>query len=176
MTYILLFLEHRIVSLHLCFDCFLVGRQVLGVSFQGMKSAQSVGYIIPVPIINHLLRDILKHGRYTGFPNMAINYQFMEHESHRRYLQLNDNQHGILVKSVGPASILSRVLQKDDVITHIDKVPIADNGTIAFRRGERLDFNHLEKSKYVGDIVTFTVIRRSKNCRDFSGIHILDVL
>jgi S1-C subfamily serine protease len=128
-----------------------------------MDSAQSVGYIIPVPVIKHLIRDIRLHGRYTGFPRMAFQYQLMEHSSYRKYLKLDDDQHGILVRSVEPACSLSKILQKDDVITWIDNVAIADNGTISFRRGERLDFRYVEKSKYVGDTVTFKVIRQSKN-------------
>ncbi|CAF3655380.1 unnamed protein product [Rotaria sp. Silwood1] len=69
----------------------------------------------------------------------------MEHSLYRNYLKLNDDQHGILVTSVEPACVLSKILQKDDVIIAINNVPIADDGTIYFRRGERLNFGYLEK-------------------------------
>ncbi|CAF3638957.1 unnamed protein product [Rotaria sp. Silwood1] len=121
------------------------GKQVVGMSFQGRSEAQSIGYIIPVLIIKHLLDDIELHNRYTAFPRMVFQYQSMEHSLYRKYLKLNDDQHGILVTSVEPACVLSKILQKDDVIIAINNVPIADDGTIYFRRGERLNFGYLEK-------------------------------
>ena len=44
----------------------------------------------------------------------------------------------------------------------IDGTPIADDGTVHFRRGERLSFRYLEKLKFVDDTVTFTIIRQGK--------------
>ncbi|CAM4830145.1 unnamed protein product [Rotaria magnacalcarata] len=123
---------------------------------------QLIGYIIPVSVIKHLLDDIELHDKYTGFPRMAFRYQSMENSSYREYLKLNHDQHGILVTSVEPACVLSKVLQEDDVITEIDGVPIADDGTVHFRRGERLSFRYLEKLKFVDDRVTFTIIRQGK--------------
>ncbi|CAF1493624.1 unnamed protein product [Rotaria sp. Silwood1] len=121
------------------------GKQVVGMSFQGRSEAQSIGYIIPVLIIKHLLDDIELHNRYTAFPRMVFQYQSMEHSLYRNYLKLNDDQHGILVTSVEPACVLSKILQKDDVIIAINNVSIADDGTIYFRRGERLNFGYFEK-------------------------------
>ncbi|CAF5039845.1 unnamed protein product, partial [Rotaria sp. Silwood1] len=100
------------------------------------------------------------HNKYTAFPIMRFYYQPMENTSYREYLKLNDDQHGILVTSVEKACVLSKILQQDDVITAIDNVPIADDGTIYFRRGERLNFKYLEKLKFVDDTVTFTIIRQ----------------
>ncbi|CAF4960427.1 unnamed protein product, partial [Rotaria sp. Silwood1] len=136
------------------------GKHVVGMSFQGQTQAQSIGYIIPVLVIKHVLDDIELHNKYTAFPIMRFYYQPMENTSYREYLKLNDDQHGILVTSVEKACVLSKILQQDDVITAIDNVPIADDGTIYFRRGERLNFKYLEKLKFVDDTVTFTIIRQ----------------
>ncbi|CAF3654999.1 unnamed protein product [Adineta steineri] len=141
------------------------GKQVVGMSFETMGGAQSVGYIIPVLVIKHLLNDIEKHGRYTAFPRMLFRYQSMENSSYRKYLKLNDDQHGILVTSIEPACILSKILQKDDVIMAIDDKTIADDGTIYFRRGERLNFQHVMKLKFVGDTITFKIIREGNKYR-----------
>jgi S1-C subfamily serine protease len=147
-------------------------------SFQGLNEAQSIGYIIPVLVIKHLLDDIELHNRYTAFPRMVFQYQSMENSSYRKYLKLNDEQHGILVTSVEPACVLSKILQEDDVIIAIDNVPIADDGTIYFRRGERLNFKHLEKLKFVGDTVTFTIIRQGKKYTVFrlSVFRIIEII
>ncbi|CAF1152056.1 unnamed protein product [Rotaria sordida] len=138
------------------------GKYVVGMSFQGQSQAQSIGYIVPVSVIKHVLDDIELHNRYTAFPIMGFQYQPMENTSYREYLKLNDDQHGILVTSVEQACVLNKVLKEDDVITAIDNVPIADDGTIYFRRGERLNFRYLEKLKFVDDTVTFKIIRQGK--------------
>ncbi|CAF1147197.1 unnamed protein product [Adineta steineri] len=138
------------------------GKHVVGMSFQGQSQAQSIGYIIPVSVIKHVLDDIELHNKYTAFPTMRFYYQSMENPSYREYLKLNEDQHGILVTSVEPACVLSKVLKKDDVITAIDNVPIADDGTVYFRRGERLSFIYLQKLKFVEDTITFTIIRQGK--------------
>ncbi|CAF1046731.1 unnamed protein product, partial [Adineta steineri] len=138
------------------------GKEVVGMSFESMNGAQSVGYIIPVLVIKHLLNDIELHGRYTAFPRMVFQYQSMENSSYRKYLKLSDDQHGILVTSIEPACILSKILQKDDVIMTIDDKTIADDGTIYFRRGERLNFEHVMKLKFVGNTITFKIIREGR--------------
>jgi S1-C subfamily serine protease len=106
---------------------------------------------------------------------MRFYYQPMENTSYREYLKLNDDQHGILVTSVEQACVLSKVLKEDDVITAIDNVPIADDGTIYFRRGERLSFRYLEKLKFVDDTVTFTIIRQGKKDRKYTFIRIRSI-
>lgn len=149
----------------ICFFC--IGKHVVGMSFQGRSDAQSIGYIIPVLVIKHLLDDVRLHKEYTAFPRMVFDYQTMENSSYRKYLKLNDDQHGILVTSVEPACVLSKILQEDDVIIAIDNVPIADDGTIFFRRGERLNFRYLEKLKFVGDTVKLTIVRQGNKYRMF---------
>ena len=39
--------------------------QVVGVAFQSLVNAENMGFIIPVPIIKHFLKDIELHGKYT---------------------------------------------------------------------------------------------------------------
>ncbi|CAF1312009.1 unnamed protein product [Rotaria sordida] len=146
------------------------GKHVVGMSFQGQAQAQSIGYIMPVSVIKHVLNDIELHNKYTAFPIMRFNYQPMENTSYREYLKLNDDQHGILVTSVEQACILNKVLKEDDVITAIDNIPIADDGTIYFRRGERLSFRYLEKLKFVDDTITFTIIRQGKELTLISSL------
>jgi hypothetical protein len=41
--------------------------------------------------------------------------------------------------------------QEGDVVTEVDGVPIADDGTIAFRNEERVEFAHIIRSKHVGE-------------------------
>jgi hypothetical protein len=39
----------------------------VGIAFQCLTSGENIGYIIPVPVINHFLEDLERHGgKYTG--------------------------------------------------------------------------------------------------------------
>jgi S1-C subfamily serine protease len=44
----------------------LLGDHVVGIAFQCLTSGENIGYIIPVPVINHFLQDLERHDKYTG--------------------------------------------------------------------------------------------------------------
>lgn len=46
--------------------------KVVGIAFQNLPSAENIGFIIPVPIIKHFLKDIELHGTYTGFGTLGL--------------------------------------------------------------------------------------------------------
>ena len=50
--------------------------KIVGVAMQVISQASNIGYIVPVPIINHFLRD-LEDGRYNGFPSIGVVMQGM---------------------------------------------------------------------------------------------------
>jgi len=137
---------------------------VIGVAFQGVSSAQSVGYIIPTPVILHFLHDLtLHHGRYTGFPSLyGLSFQKLENESARKYLGLTQSeQSGIVVMDRAPLDDAAKVLQADDVVTHIDGMPVAEDGSIHFRTpGERISCRYLASAKFVGDHIRMRIVRR----------------
>jgi len=62
--------------------------KIVGVAFQSLDDADNIGYIIPVPIIDHFLSDINLHGRYTGFCRLGVSWQTTENEALRQYLKL----------------------------------------------------------------------------------------
>ncbi|CAF1400527.1 unnamed protein product, partial [Didymodactylos carnosus] len=138
-------------------------KSVIGVAFQNYSGLQSVGYIIPIPVIEHFLEDIKRNGHYTGFPTMLCEFQVMEHKALRDYLKIPKDQHGVHITDIDPASSLiggeGGGLQVNDVITAIDDVSIQDDGTIEWRKAERLTANYLTSNKFIGDEVTFTLIR-----------------
>lgn len=142
----------------------LLNGEVIGVAFQNIKSAQSIGYIIPVPVVMHFLMDLQLHGRHTGFPSFA-NFRFrsLENASLKRYYGLGEDQTTgvLLARDLAPAQHAdpSTSLLVEDVLTHIDGIPVADNGTIFFRQGERVDLLSLITCKFVGDRVRLSVVR-----------------
>ena len=52
----------------------------MGIAFQSMNAdeAENIGYVIPSLVVSHFLKDLLKHGKYTGFPTLGVETQTME--------------------------------------------------------------------------------------------------
>eukprot|EP01112_Ceratiomyxa_fruticulosa_P011872 TRINITY_DN3266_c0_g1_i1.p1 TRINITY_DN3266_c0_g1~~TRINITY_DN3266_c0_g1_i1.p1 ORF type:complete len:585 (-),score=128.25 TRINITY_DN3266_c0_g1_i1:22-1776(-) len=139
----------------------LMDGKVVGVAFQHLAGAEAMGFIIPVSIIEHFLEDVNRHNKYTGFGHLGAYCQPMEAHSLHDYFGLK-SQTGVLVNKIYPISHAKGKLFKDDVILAIDGVPIANDGTIAFRKRQRIFFNYLLTKKFVGDEVNVTVWRNKQ--------------
>jgi len=138
------------------------GNKVVGVAFETLSSAQNIGYIIPVPVIRHFLEDIDRHKRYTSFPRIGFTWQKMENESLRKAFRMPDDKHGVLISSVEPLDNAFGILRRDDVLLSVDDHDIADDGTVFFRRGERVSFRYVESTKFVGEEMSMKVLREGK--------------
>jgi hypothetical protein len=62
----------------------------VGVAFQSLKheDAENIGYVIPVPVIEHFLGDYDRFKKYTGFPSLGLEWQKVESVHLRRALGL----------------------------------------------------------------------------------------
>jgi len=128
------------------------GNKVVGISFQNMPSAENIGYIIPVQVIEHFLKDIELHHKYTGFGTLGLVCQSMENPKLREYFKMERNQTGVLVNHVFPKTKSFNILKQDDVILALDGVQLANDGSIPFRnRGERITFDYLVSKKFIGE-------------------------
>lgn len=136
------------------------GERVVGVAFQGLAS-QDLSYMIPPPIINHFLKDI-EDGEYDGFSDLLISFQYMINEDLREYFKMPDDVSGILVSDILPESPVLNKLMKGDIITAIDGIKIADDGTVEFRDGERTIWGYLTDNKFVGEKIEIEVFRDGK--------------
>ena len=65
-------------------------------------------------------------------------------------LQVAPKQSGSLVYKIDPLAPAHDVLKENDVVMEIDKVPIADDGTVEFRNEERVEFSHIVRAKHIG--------------------------
>ena len=70
------------------------------------------------------------------------------------HLQVAANQSGSLVYKIDPLAPAHHVLKENDVVIEIDKVPIADDGTVEFRNEERVEFSHIVRAKHIGTNVS----------------------
>jgi len=69
---------------------------------------------------------------------------------------------GILIRKVEPLTDTAKVLRSGDVLMKFDGHTIASDGTVVFRGGERVLFNYLVTSKYVGESAEVTFVRAGK--------------
>lgn len=66
---------------------------------------------------------------------------------------------GIPSSLLEPTSCSHGVLREGDVLLEFEGTEIACDGTIPFRKGERIAFGHLISQKFIGDTATATVLR-----------------
>lgn len=134
--------------------------KLVGVAFQAQTGAENIGYMIPTPIVHHFLKDV-SDGRFDGFPDLGVTTDDLESESYRAYLGMAAGQSGVIVTRVTAGSSAVGQLQEGDVITRIDGVSVANDGSIPFEEG-RTKFTHLVDMKSVGDSVELGVWRDRK--------------
>jgi len=141
--------------------------ECLGMAFQSMGAdqAESIGYVIPTVVITHFLNDILKHGKYTGFPTLGVETQTMENAHLREACGMAPGQKGLLVGRVSPTCAVSKLLRVGDVLLSFDGQTIANDGTISFRKHERVHFSWLVAQKFYGEAAKLTVLRNGETLK-----------
>jgi len=137
--------------------------RLVGLSFQiyGEEGAQRANYAVPSPIIERFLKDIAA-GAYRGVPDPGIFWEELENDGQREYYRLAPGQNGILVSQVVFGSPSWQVLKRGDVLSSINGIEIAGDGTYQYRAGQRLLFTHLFNMLQVGDRAKVGLIREGK--------------
>lgn len=136
--------------------------KVVGVAFETLQNAENIGYIIPIPVVEQFLLDLEKHDVFSGFCDLGILWQPIESDHMRKYFKLFSKETGVLVSRVLKLSCSFERLQRGDVLMALDRVEIADDGTVPFRGNERISWTYLLHSKFPDDDVIATVYRAGK--------------
>jgi S1-C subfamily serine protease len=140
----------------------LSGGKVAGVAFQGMVSADNIGYIVPVAVLRIVLRDfdeasaaaaatsgvaalsagtiVTKPLALRGFADFAPTLQTCENREIRRAAGLPDGTSGVLVREIPRLSKLRGLLHEGDVLVAVDGEPVSNDGRIKFGEGSPIDF------------------------------------
>jgi S1-C subfamily serine protease len=136
--------------------------KVVGVAFQGYSGdvAQNVGYMIPVPVIRHFLKDI-EDGRYDRYMDLSIGFFNTLNPAMRKALGLTDDDRGVMVSNVQEAGVCAGVLQAGDVLLAIDGHEITSDGMVMLE-GERVLLSEVAERKYLGDTVKLSILREKK--------------
>ena len=135
--------------------------KIVGVVMQGITFSQNIGYMVPVDIIQHFLKDV-SDGKRDGFPKLGIMTDKIENSSLKEYYHLDEDVGGILVVDIVYNSILKDVLQKEDIITAIDGHKIESDGTVEFRKNQYTHFKYFIDVHQYGDEVSLDVLREGK--------------
>ncbi len=133
--------------------------KVVGVAFQGYSGAvaQNTGYMIPTPVINRMLEDV-KDGRYDGYMELAVYHLGLTNPALRRYVGLENGDHGVLVTDVMDIGSASGLLKTNDILVSVDGYPIDSAGDILMD-GEKMQLEETVERKFAGHKVVFDVIR-----------------
>lgn len=134
---------------------------LVGIAVQSLAEGESIGYMIPVPIIRHFLDD-LEDGRYDGLPNLGLALQALESGALRASLDMRPEATGVLVNRVDFGSPAYPIARPGDVLTAIDGLPIANDGTVAIDGIGRVALFAVAHSKQVGEPLAIALLRDGK--------------
>jgi S1-C subfamily serine protease len=136
--------------------------EIVGVAFEALDEAENVGYMIGAPVVQHFLRD-LEQGVSDGFPDLGVVVQPLESKAHRKSLGLSPKSYsGVLITGVMHGSSADGVLKEGDVLLTLDNKHVAADGSVSFRKGERIDMAHLVARRHVGESLSVKVNRKGK--------------
>ena len=135
--------------------------KIVGVVMQGITFSQNIGYMVPVDIIQHFLKDV-EDGKHDGFPKLGIMTDKIENPSLKKYYKLEEDAGGIIVVDIVHNSILKDVLMKEDIITAIDGHKIENDGTVEFRENQYTHFKYFIDLHQYGDEVSLEVLRKGE--------------
>jgi S1-C subfamily serine protease len=135
--------------------------KVVGVAMQLIANSQNIGYMIPMPIIEHFLKD-LQDAHYDGFPLLGVEFCSTENKALREYHRMPESMDGVVVTKVMPWAPAEKNLKSGDVLTHIDGIPIGVDGTFEFRKNERMDLSYLITRNQSGENLSLQILREGK--------------
>jgi S1-C subfamily serine protease len=133
--------------------------KVCGIAFQKMTGVDNIGEMVPPPIIRWFL-DGVASGRRSEVPALGVTTQNLENPLLRRELGLKEGERGVMVVSVDQGGSADTVVEPRDVITAIDGLSIANNGTVQYRGQIRTRYDVGLVGKYVGDKVPLDIVRK----------------
>ncbi len=138
----------------------LKGNKVIGVAFQGLMRANSTGYVIPVSIIRHFLKDV-EDGHYDGFINTGAQFTSAENPALRSHHSLPDDGMGCLVADVAKDSSCDGVLQAGDIVLEANGHPVDCSAMIELN-GVRIRVEELAKQAFAGEKMQFRIRRNGE--------------
>ncbi|MCK5115266.1 MAG: trypsin-like peptidase domain-containing protein [Candidatus Aegiribacteria sp.] len=136
----------------------IIDNRIVGVAMQTNTQADNIGYVIPVPVIEHFFEDI-EDGSYDGFPSAGFSYQTIRNPAFSERYGIVEEQAGVIVTQTAFGSPAAGVLQQGDIVLMIDGRPIAGDGTVEFRSGSRTSLNYMVNRRQIGETIPLQIVR-----------------
>lgn len=133
--------------------------KVVGIAFQALPDAENIGEMVPAPILERFLAGVQK-GKDPQVPGIGISTQPLENPALRAHLGMKPAHSGVLITAVQFGSSAWGHLQVGDVLTELDGLRIADNGTVRYRGRYRCQFDAVIGDHHCGDVVPAKVLRK----------------
>lgn len=147
--------------------------KVVGIAFQSWHGAQSLGYMIPMPIVSHFIQEVFSGKKFRGFPILPFTIQTLENPALRAYYGLSDKQTGIRIKTIDKLCDANSKLKPDDILLEIDGLTISNEATVDIPGiGNRIDMLHVTHRKFIGDQVQLKILRKNNATNQFETHHI----
>ena len=135
--------------------------KVVGIAFQALPEAENIGEMVPAPILRRFL-DGVKKGKDAHVPGLGITTQPLENPALRAHLGMRPHHSGVLITAVQYGSSAWGRLQVGDVLSELDGLRIADNGTVRYRGRFRCQFDAVVGDHHVGDTLRARILRQGK--------------
>ena len=132
--------------------------KVVGVAFQGLRSADNTGYMIPTPVVRRFLQDI-EDGRYDHYVDLGVAEFPLHNPAMRAIHNLAPDAPGVLVGAVTAGDACDGVLEPGDILTSIDGHQIDSEGNVVIS-GERVKMHEIVERKFAGDTVELKFLRQ----------------
>jgi S1-C subfamily serine protease len=132
--------------------------KVVGVAFQGLMTADNIGYMIPTTIISHFLKDV-EDGIYDGFGKIGISlFPGLHSPYYKEHLKVPAAEDGVVVTDISLNSASFGKLQEGDVLTKIDDFNIDNDGRILVD-GLSLGLSEAVDRKQIGEKISLSYYR-----------------
>ena len=135
--------------------------KVVGVAFQGLTTADNIGYMIPTTVISHFLEDV-QDGTYDGFGKLGVSlFPGLHSPYYKEHLKIPPAEDGVVVTDIPLNSASFGKLQKGDVLTKIDDFNIDNDGRILIH-GLSLGLSEAVDRKQSGEKIALTYYRNGQ--------------
>jgi S1-C subfamily serine protease len=141
---------------------FLDGKLV-GIAFQSHNAvtAQSTGYLVPMPVIEHFQRQVAAGG-IDRVPSLGIHWQKIENEALREFVKLGKGVTGVLITRVVHGGSADGLLREGDVLVGVGGTRVEQDGSIELRGEDRVGFSHAVSQKRLGESIEVQILRSGR--------------
>lgn len=133
--------------------------KLIGVVMQKQRKADNIGYMVPIPILKHFLKD-LEDGKRDGFPGFGVQTQDMQNPAIRKMHHVPEGVTGALVYHINYNSPAKGIIEVGDVITAIDGHNVTDTEQVEYRKGEYISHWYYLDLHQIGETVSLDILRQ----------------